>query len=122
MKIMSVLPFSVANWKLIDDISSEKVRVEDVNIHQLAVACFSLLPHVVLDRLRRAYKQNKSLKEIKAKIKDIYNNNFHHSTLLHKLIDRNPEAVKSVITIMKKFWPKLWIPHVANNKGITPLK
>ena len=43
-------------------------------------------------------------------------------TLLHKLIMKNPEAVKPLITRMKKEWPKLWIPHVSNNNGLTPLK
>ena len=51
-KLISVLPFSYALWKLIDDLTGERnVSVEQVSSEQLAAACYCLLPNSYEDRL-----------------------------------------------------------------------
>ena len=43
-------------------------------------------------------------------------------TLLHKLTWKFPEQVKPLIQRMGTEWPQLYIPHINNQEGHTPLR
>ena len=43
-------------------------------------------------------------------------------TFIHKLIMKNPDALKPLLARMSREWPSIVIPLVYNNEGMTPLK
>ena len=64
-------------------------------------------------------KDPNTIQIIKDKLKDAPPST---PTLLHKLVMKNPEAIKELIARMKKDWPSLVIPHIYNQEEQTPLK
>ena len=117
-KLQSILPFSFALWKLIDDLSGERsVKLSHVSSEQLAAACYCILPNSYEARLLALRKQSPELVEQLLASKPV-----NYETLLHKMTVRNPTAIKELLSRMNKEWPRHVIPHIANSDGVTPLK
>ena len=117
-KLQSILPFSFALWKLIDDLSGDRsVKVSDVSSEQLAAACYCILPNSYESRLLELRRQcPEKVDELLAK------KPYNLETLLHKMTHRNPTAIKQLLSRMRKEWPRLVLPHISNSDGVTPLK
>lgn len=114
MKLVSVRPFSYAIWKLIEDLSTEKtITTASLSRHQIAAACFTILPDSMGDRARYTYSKTKD-PELKAKLNRALDKSTSTPTLLHKLTQRNPDEIKPLIERMSKEWPTLVIPHIYN--------
>jgi hypothetical protein len=117
-KLQSILPFSFALWKLIDDLTGDKsVKISHVSSEQLAAACYCILPNSYEARLLELRKQSPELVE-----KLLANKPVNYETLLHKMTVRNPTAIKELLSRMDKEWPRHVIPHISNSDGVTPLK
>ena len=83
---------------------------------------FAVLPDSQGNRIRQIISQTKDQSVLDLIDKKLSKAPPSTPTLLHKLVYKNPEDIKPLITRMKKEWPSLIMPQIYNLESQTPLK